>query len=97
MIRRVDTSRQKEQNSGDSEELFELENIIQEAEASGSSLSEEDIKNALDEYAKDAIIETQLLQSRDGQKIVSSMNFLKAKSESVLESSSVSKNSFRRL
>jgi hypothetical protein len=95
MIRRIDGSRQKEQNS-DGIELFELEDVIQEAEASGHSLSEKDIKDTLEKYAEEAVIETHLLQSKDGQKIVSSMNYLKAKSESVLESGSVAKNSFRR-
>lgn len=95
MIRRVDASRQKEQNSEGFMES-ELEDVIQEAESSGHSLSEEDIRDTLDKYAEEAVIETHLLKSKDGQKIVSSMNWLKAKSESVLESGSVSKNSFRR-
>lgn len=98
MIRRVDNGpRGSGQIDPDAKELSELESVLENSENSENGLSQEDMADIFQKMAEDASVENQLLLSKDGQKIVSKIAFQKAKEESVLESSSVSKNSFRRM
>jgi hypothetical protein len=97
MIRRVDNGpRRAGQIDPDAKELSELESVLEASENSGSALSQESMEEIFQELAEEATVENQLLLSKEGKQFVSKINFQRAKEESVLESSSIAKNSFRR-